>query len=52
MKEERLKDLMEWLLRIKDREEEEKLNSAWKKNRPSNDAMEHRFPGSFGKKGK
>lgn len=49
---ERLNDLKEWLLKFKDKEEEEKLDPAWKKLRPSGDAMKHKLPGSFGKKGK
>ena len=45
--EERLSDIKEWLIKFKDKEEEDKLDPAWKKLRPSSDAMEHRLPGSF-----
>lgn len=50
-KEELLNDIREWLLKFKDREEEKKLDPAWKRLRPSGDSMRHRLPGSYGRRG-
>ena len=36
------------IIDYKDKEEERKLNPAWKKLRKSTDAINHRLPGSFG----
>jgi hypothetical protein len=36
------------IIDYKDKEEEKKLNPAWKKLRRNGDALKHRLPGSFG----
>jgi hypothetical protein len=37
----------EFVVRHKDKEEEKKLNPAWKKLRPNKDAINYRLPGGM-----
>jgi hypothetical protein len=48
-KEDMLKQLNEWIVKWKDKEEEKKLHPAWKKLRPSKDALNYRLPGGMRK---
>jgi hypothetical protein len=45
--EEMKQQMADWFNKQKDYEEETKLSSAWKRLRPSRDAMEYKLPGNY-----